>query len=495
MASRETSPSALGRSSVVALGVALALAGAACRRSPGKSQALSTPPSPSEAGDVRCVERPEGCIWCEGRGTGPPVIDPDGPPASLCDPKDPGNCVDFCSQLMPECATPWHGSPSCLLPSEEEFRRELFRRDTADRPEVVVAGRVLDEGGKPVETARVRVWWQGTRILDETSGKDGAFRLRLRGGPWSYSISIAHAGLATEVSDLRLEKAGTVTRLFRLEAENLIRGRVIDNTGNPVGGATIAALRNPEDAIETSATQSGPDGNFLLGGLKGRRYFLRGSKFGWLPTIFKWAMPAPAAPARVTIKLTRTGVIKGSVVDSDGDGQPNATVVALLSAGGIAGSPIIWSADSQGTFAQDRFQPGTYYLWARHGEMLVYPPEKIEINDANLRAEIRLKLTQRGARVRGVIKPTGGRTLDPDARAVLLGRSPLALPRKAVGEIDRGGHFVVTAVLPGRYELSVRVGARLLPIVSGPREVEVPIDPGATVDLAEPVMVRPPSEE
>jgi hypothetical protein len=198
----------------------------------------------------------------------------------------------------------------------------------------------------------------------------------------------------------------------------------------------------------------------------------------------------------VTIKLTRTGVIRGSVVDSDGDGQPNATVVALLSSGGIAGSPIIWSADSQGTFAQDRFQTGTYYLWARHGEMLVYPPEKIEITDANLRANIRLKLTHRGARVRGVIKPQqGGRLLDPEARAVLLGRSPLALPRKAVGEIDRDGHFVVTGVLPGRYDLSLRVGSRLLPIASGPREVEVPIDPGATVDLPEPVVVRSPSEE
>ncbi len=379
--------------------------------------------------------------------------------------------------------------------SEEEFRREVFRRDTSDRPEVMVAGRVLDDAGKPVDAARIRVWWQETRVLDETSGKDGAYRLRLRAGPWTYSVSVAHAGLATELSELKLDKAGTVARAFRLEPENLIRGRVVDNTGVPVGGVTIAALRSPEDPIETNATQSGDDGNFVIGGLKGRRYFLRGSKFGWLPATFKWAMPAPVPPARVTIKLTRTGVIKGSVVDSDGDGQANATVVALLSAGGIAGSPIIWSADGQGTFAQDRFQPGTYYLWARHGQMLVYPPEKIEISDANLRAEIRLKLSHRGARVRGVVKLKGGRTLDPETRAVLIGRSPLSLPRKAVGEIDRDGRFVVTAVLPGRYELSLRVGPRLLPIASGPREVEVPIDPGATVDLAEPVVVRSSSEE
>lgn len=477
------------------LAVVAALAPAACHRSPDQRAAQSAPPSPSEARDVRCVERPEGCIWCEGRGAVPALIDPDGPPALLCDPKDPGNCVDFCSQLMPECATPWHGGPSCLLPSEEEFRREVFRRDTSDRPEVVVSGRVLDEAGKPVEAARIRVWWQETRVLDETTSKDGGYRLRLRAGPWTYSVVVAHAGLATEVAELKLDRAGTVTRHFRLELENLIRGRVIDNTGAPVGAVTIAALRSPEDAIETSATQSGDDGNFVIGGLKGRRYFLRGSKFGWLPATFKWAMPAPLPTTRVTIKLTPTGVIKGSVVDTDGDGVPSATVVALLSAGGIAGSPIIWSADSQGTFAQDRFQPGTYYLWARHGEMLVYPPEKIEITDANLRAEIRLKLSHRGARVRGQVRALNGRPLDPETRAVLVGRSPLALPRKAVGEIDRDGRFVVTAVLPGRYELSLRVGPRLLSTASGPREVEVPIDPGATVDLPEAVVVRSSAEE
>ena len=39
----------------------------------------------------------------------------------------------------------------------------------------------------------------------------------------------------------------------------------------------------------------------------------------------------------------------------------------------------------------------------RRGEMLVFPPEKIEISGANLDAQIELKLTHRGARVRGRI--------------------------------------------------------------------------------------------
>ena len=50
----------------------------------------------------------------------------------------------------------------------------------------------------------------------------------------------------------------------------------------------------------------------------------------------------------------------------------HAVVIALPSGPfGAGASPIIWTTDTDGKFAQDRFRPGTYYLWARHGEMLV----------------------------------------------------------------------------------------------------------------------------
>src|SRR5215831_11219010 len=98
--------------------MALAATGWGCQRSRERSAAPNAAAAPLDARDVRCVERQEGCIWCEGRGPAPPLLDPDTLPASICDPKDPDNCVDFCSRLMPECAVPWRTVPSCLLPSE-----------------------------------------------------------------------------------------------------------------------------------------------------------------------------------------------------------------------------------------------------------------------------------------------------------------------------------------------------------------------------------------
>jgi hypothetical protein len=466
----------------------------ACKRTRERLAAPFATAVNQDTRDVRCMERPEGCIWCEGRGPIPPLVDPDALPASLCDPKDPGECVDFCSRLAPECAVPWRTVPSCLLPSEQEFRREIFRRDTSDRPEVLVQGRVTDEAGHRIEGAKLGVWFQGTAIAEDVSAKDGSYHLRLRTGPWSYSVRVSHPGRATDIADLRIERTAPITRNFKLAPENLIRGRVLSIKGEPIRGVSIHAVRNPDDPVDSSEAASGEDGTFAIGGLDAKRYVLRASKFGWLPETLKGPVTAPAT--RVAFKLARTGVIQGRVVDADGEGQGNATVVALLSAGlGVIGSPIIWTVDTSGQFAQDRFQRGTYYLWARHGEMLVYPPEKIEISDEQLSVEIELSLSHKGARVRGRVAVRGGAALDPETRAVLFGRSPLALPRKAVGELDRDGKFVVGALLPGRYEISIRVGSRILQSLSGPREVEIPIEPGATVDLGETIVVRPQAEE
>ena len=249
------------------------------------------------------------------------------------------------------------------------------------------------------------------------------------------------------------------------------RGKVTDGKGNPIGGVSIHALRGPDEQIETAEAQSGEDGSFVINGLDTRRYYLRASKLGWLPATVKWTFSQP--PTRAAIKMQRTTMIKGVVQDADGEGQANATVVALLSGGGTLGagndsnSPIIWTVDSDGAFAQDRFPLGTYYVWARHGEMLAYPPEKIELDDQDLDADIELKLSHRGARVRGHVTTVGGAPLESEARAVLFPRSPLALPRKALGEIDRSGAFVVSGLFPGRYELSIRIGARVLPITKG----------------------------
>jgi protocatechuate 3,4-dioxygenase beta subunit len=442
-------------------------------------------------------------MYCTGRdSTGAPFLEADQSRPTTCHPKDQDNCVEFCTTVAPECALPWSPKPHCVLETELEFQRAVFSRDTADRPEVAVMGRLVDESGRRIEGAHIDVWVsrgsQQTVLAQEASAKDGTFRLRLRSGPWTYSLRFSRPGFASEIVErLPAEKlapmVGNQPRAFRLSPENTIKGRVVDSSPNglPVADVDVSAARASEGGIESSSARTGPDGSFVLGGLEARRYFLRIARFGWRPQVVRGVQAGPTA--RITVKLARATVIRGIVSDKDGDPEPNATVAAVLSElPGIPTTPIFWTTDNSGAFAQDRFAPGTYYLWARKGEMLAYPPEKIEIEEGT-DVEVPLVLKQKGSRVTGQVVAPLGSPISPDAHAVLIARSsPLAFPRPAVADLnDDDGRFTFTGVLPGRYELSIRDGTKPLAIVAGPREVEIPIDADVMVPLKEPIVVRP----
>ena len=305
-------------------------------------------------------------------------------------------------------------------------------------------------------------------------------------------MRVSRPTLATEIADLRIDKPGTTVRNFRLAPENVIRGRVVSSKGEPIAGATVHAVRNAEDPVASGEAQSADDGTFALGGLDSKRYYLRASKFGWLPETLKWTVAAPAKG--IAFKLARTGVIRGKAVDADGEGQANATVVALLS-GRLRRRRRRRSSGAStatGTFAQDRFQAGTYYLWARHGEMLVYPPEKIEISRSGSGRRGRATLSHKGARVRGRVVTT--RRASPSS----LTRAPCSSgARRSRSRAKRSARSTTTAssssgrCCPGATKspsASARASCRS---PAAPREVEIPIDPGATVDLPEPITVRP----
>lgn len=479
------------------------MAAGSCKRSAGTKSSQPTGNAVPATREVLCMEQPEGCTYCNGRdGVAVPFLEIDQSRPTLCDPKDEENCVEFCTALAPECALPWSSKPRCVFDNELAFQRATFNRDTAERPEVVVMGRVVDENGRRVEGVHVDFWvsrgTQQTALAEEVTAKDGTFKMRLRSGPWTYSLRFSRPGMASEIVErMPVEKlvptVANQPRVFRMGPETTIKGRIVDDspTGVPVVDAEVSAFRTSEDGIASGTAHTGDDGSFLLGGLEPHRYFLRITKFGWRPLVVK-AVQAGSG-GRVPIKLMRATVIRGIVRDKDGDPEPNATVAAVLSeVPGVPTTPIFWTSDHAGAFAQDRFAPGTYYLWARKGDMLAYPPEKIELPDGG-DVEVTLSLKQKGSRVTGNVVAQPGFVLSPAARALLISRSsPLVFPRPAVAAVDeKDGHFVFVGILPGRYEISIRDGAKTLAIVTGPREVEIPIDSDVSVPLKEPIAVRP----
>jgi hypothetical protein len=469
-----------------------------------------------------CVENNDGCLLCKGKLDEAPFLEAAESRPEICAPQDPDDCVEFCSAVTAACALPWTKGPTCLLGTELEWMRAVFHQEAADRPQVTFVGRVTDESGRVrIEGARVRVWVSreaaSLHLLDTVAEKDGMFRLPLRTGPWTYTLRLSHAGRASEIverlqPDARPER-GTppgpaAARTFRLGPEQVIRGRVVDGaTGEPVADALVSAFRSSEDAYEIAGARTAADGGFTLRGLAERqRYELRASKFGWRPETFaQGPLGRPGAPnrnepiaapaQRVVLRLVRTGVIRGVVVDADDVAEPDATVLAVLAGAPGPSVPVTWNADEEGRFEQADFVAGTYYLWARRGQMFVYPPVKKELGDGQ-DAEVRLQLHHKGARVIGRVRGRDGEPWAGRGVAKLVGGSPLAFPRAAVADIDREGRFVLTGVLPGRYEVRILSGTRgELGIVRGPRDVEIPIEPGSVVQLKEPVVVRPPINE
>jgi hypothetical protein len=282
-----------------------------------------------------------------------------------------------------------------------------------------------------------------------------------------------------------------------------LRGRVVDEaTGAPVPGALVQAFRSRKDPLEVVEARAAEDGSFVLGGLEARRYALRATRFGWrAPERPEAAQREPvAAPgSKITLKLVRTAVFRGLVVDADGVAEPDAFVRAVLSGppSPAQASPQIawnWSTDANGKFEWDGLPPGTYYLWARRGEMQVYPPVKKEIGGGQ-EVEVRLQLSHKGARIAGRVRRSDDAPLRSQTHATLIGRSPVWFPRNPVAQVDREGRFLVTGVLPGRYEISIGGGSHSMAIAAGQREVEVPIEPGVSLTLKDTLIVRPQLEE
>ena len=213
---------------------------AACKRTPGTKNSQPPGSAAPVVRQVLCVEQQEGCVYCTARDMSPaPFLEADQSRPTVCDPKNEDDCVEFCTSLAPECALPWSPKPHCLLDSELAFQRAVFNRDTADRPEVIVTGKLVDESGHRIEGAHVDVWVsrgsQQTALAQEVSAKDGTFRTRLRSGPWSYSVRFSRPGLASEIVErLPAEKiapmVGNQPRVFRLAAENTIKGRIVDSS-------------------------------------------------------------------------------------------------------------------------------------------------------------------------------------------------------------------------------------------------------------------------
>ncbi len=209
----------------------------------------------------------------------------------------------------------------------------------------------------------------------------------------AFTLSNVPPGAFTLVAEARDGRVGTLRVVVSttdqaglvvpLEARGAIAGRVVDATGAAVAGVNVTATSGarrttwwPPEA-DAHPTVTAPDGSFRIGGLEAGGFALV-VEDEQVP--LGWADPAAHAPAQVTLAAAeerrgvtlrveaRAGLIRGLVLDPDGNPARDAWVTALNSdlgadpSGTDRGTTVL--CDDDGRFAITQLRRGTYFLVA-----------------------------------------------------------------------------------------------------------------------------------
>ena len=193
-------------------------------------------------------------------------------------------------------------------------------------PTASIAGKVVDQQGRPVAEAQVAAdsisFGNGLGFVK--TGKDGQFLLgRLASGHYAIRVSHPHTSFdrAKPCDEVDL-KAGDHLTGYVLILDDMgslsIKGRVLDPFGKPIKHATVDA--------GGVATSTDDNGVYTLAGLKEGNYDLTAShgKFG-----VSDRQKVPAGSERVDFVLPGLGLVEGQVLSAT-TGQPIQDFKLLL---------------------------------------------------------------------------------------------------------------------------------------------------------------------
>ena len=308
-----------------------------------------------------------------------------------------------------------------------------------------IRGRVIDEEGEPVPGARV-----SSRLSEVVTTGDGAFSLPMDStypAPTIRAVADGFAEGAMAVGSLR--PGDVLAGDLVLRGDYAVKGRVIDDKGDPVPGATVCTY--PRERNQTSTDD---EGRFRLGQLDPTKERTRVSALmqGYVTASVRIGPEDAATPLEIV--LNRGSSVAGRVVTRDGAPVPGAT----MSVGYYPAStgPLSTRTDATGAFSIDVVPPGAQSVWAlREGyaagqEHVELPEEGTQVNG------IRIVL-EPGQRVAGVVldedgEPLPGAQITPESAGFNRGAPSFVGP----GTIsDDEGRFHLEALREDRVVLRV----------------------------------------
>ncbi|MGB9692215.1 MAG: MSCRAMM family protein [Candidatus Sumerlaeaceae bacterium] len=337
-------------------------------------------------------------------------------------------------------------------------------------------GRLLS-GGKPISGSIALTLGPHGMGPARTAfaGDDGRYELSgLQPGRWTVALWGPKAAMAVET--VTLPAAPTVERDFVLATGKIV-GKVVEQTGLPVAGATVECTYQPEHPYASFLsprvvrTRTATDGSFELGPLPEGTFSVRAEHategFALSPPV---AVPRSGNSAPVEIRLERVrGATLRSVALSFETGAPirEAFLVLYDAAGRVARS----AQRNDAGMAEVRGLPPGSYRMEVSASGYTADIRTIELHDGQERT-IESVLATAGA-LRVWVENSLGQAIE-GAKLTLEPTDPDSLeePRQGVSEL--GGLWVVRGLTPGAYRLSVEFALgekKTYSLVVRPREV------------------------
>ncbi len=232
-----------------------------------------------------------------------------------------------------------------------------------------VAGRVLYDDGSAPPAFTVSV---GYGPPTPFASADGRFAIDAPGGAFNLKVSgptFINKLVEAKVDGGDTTDVGTIT----VTRGRSISGRVLDPSGVPVAGATVAAgilltgdgqkLYIDDESIGAQKTETDDDGRFVMSGFPPATITVIAGKdgVGRSPSL---QIPRGPASAEVDLLLAATGAVQGSATL---DGVPLADTVIIANPASASSSNFFVTTGADGSFAVDALTPGIYGIYPMIG--------------------------------------------------------------------------------------------------------------------------------
>src|SRR5436305_8903688 len=152
--------------------------------------------------------------------------------------------------------------------------------------------------------------------------------------PWLVTACLLPAALQAQPTTPARDAAATPQT-----GTATIRGRILDAaTGRPLSRVEVRVLPNPTQ-LESRVALTGADGRYAIGGLPAGTFTVSVTKANYVRT--SWGEPRPEGPGKripvgdgetissIDLRLKRSGVITGKIVDEFGDPVTDVSISAM----------------------------------------------------------------------------------------------------------------------------------------------------------------------